>query len=357
MPPRARRPLPAHARPGDLGRQRDLRPRARARAGAHRRATSTWPSCRRSRRTRATGSRRSSPTTTRARRRPSAGFARWAAATLRPAPLRSLLEGVDVVHYPLTVPVPRPTGPHVITLLDVQHLDLPELFSRGERLFRKLAYDRAARGAAEVIVISEFVRGAGRRAARSRPRARPRGVARRRSRALHAGARGRARAAAAVPRPAVAAQEPRAAARGVRARSAGGGRSSASCSPGSATTGARCRRASRRAPSRARSSSSSTGARPASSSRASTRDSACRPSRRWRVAALLPPRRPARCPRCAAMPPSSSTRSTPRRSPRAIDEALDALRRAERSEGCDGRRRSRGTRRPARTTGSTRTFS
>jgi len=79
-------------------------------------------------------------------------------AALRPAQLRSLLNGVDVVHYPLTIPLPRPTQPHVITLLDVQHLDLPELFSRGERLFRKLAYDRAARRATEVIVISEFVR-------------------------------------------------------------------------------------------------------------------------------------------------------------------------------------------------------
>ena len=53
---------------------------------------------------------------------------------------------------------PRPDAPHVITLLDVQHLDLPELFSRGERLFRTVAYDRAARRATEVIVISEFVR-------------------------------------------------------------------------------------------------------------------------------------------------------------------------------------------------------
>jgi glycosyltransferase involved in cell wall biosynthesis len=79
-------------------------------------------------------------------------------ATLRPGGLRALLQGADVVHYPLTVPVPRPSGPHVITLLDVQHLDLPELFSRGERLFRKLAYDRASRQATEVIVISEFVR-------------------------------------------------------------------------------------------------------------------------------------------------------------------------------------------------------
>ncbi len=79
-------------------------------------------------------------------------------ATLRPSRLLSLLGDVDVVHFPLTVPVPRPTERHVITLLDVQHLDLPGLFPRAERLFRKLAYDRASRKATEVIVISEFVR-------------------------------------------------------------------------------------------------------------------------------------------------------------------------------------------------------
>jgi glycosyltransferase involved in cell wall biosynthesis len=79
-------------------------------------------------------------------------------ATVRPAPLRSLLTTADLVHYPLTVPLPRPEGPHVLTLLDVQHLDLPHLFSRAERHFRRFAYDRAARRATEVIVISEFAR-------------------------------------------------------------------------------------------------------------------------------------------------------------------------------------------------------
>ena len=81
------------------------------------------------------------------------------AAALRPASLRALLGEVDVVHFPLTVPVPRMAQPNVVTLHDVQHLDLPDLFSRGERLFRRLAYDRTARRAARVIVVSEFVRG------------------------------------------------------------------------------------------------------------------------------------------------------------------------------------------------------
>jgi glycosyltransferase involved in cell wall biosynthesis len=79
-------------------------------------------------------------------------------ATLRPGRLREHVERADVVHYPLTVPIPRTGRPTVLTLLDVQHLDLPELFPRGERLFRLLAYDRAARLATHVIVISEWVR-------------------------------------------------------------------------------------------------------------------------------------------------------------------------------------------------------
>jgi len=79
------------------------------------------------------------------------------AAWARPGALRRFAERADVVHYPLTVPVPPAARPTVLTLLDVQHLDLPELFPRGERLFRRLAYDRAARGADHVVVISEWV--------------------------------------------------------------------------------------------------------------------------------------------------------------------------------------------------------
>ena len=79
-------------------------------------------------------------------------------ATLRPPDLQRLAGDVDVMHYPLTVPIPRPSTPYATTLLDVQHLDMPELFARGERLFRRAAYDRTARRASAVIVISEFVR-------------------------------------------------------------------------------------------------------------------------------------------------------------------------------------------------------
>ncbi len=67
-------------------------------------------------------------------------------------------EPVGAAHYPLTVRVPRLDVPYAVTLHDVQHLDLPQLFSRGERLWRTVAYRRSARGARIVIVPSEFVR-------------------------------------------------------------------------------------------------------------------------------------------------------------------------------------------------------
>lgn len=68
------------------------------------------------------------------------------------------LADAELVHYPLTVPVPRTRAQTVLTLHDVQHRDLPHLFSRGERAYRVLAYDRPAKRTDGVIVLSEFVR-------------------------------------------------------------------------------------------------------------------------------------------------------------------------------------------------------
>lgn len=77
------------------------------------------------------------------------------------ADVRRPVSRADVVHYPLTVPVPlRPRStPMVQTVLDVQHHDLAELFSRPERAYRALVYDRPARHADVVVTISEFCRG------------------------------------------------------------------------------------------------------------------------------------------------------------------------------------------------------
>ncbi|MEA2154422.1 MAG: hypothetical protein QOE11_562 [Solirubrobacteraceae bacterium] len=65
----------------------------------------------------------------------------------------------DLVHYPVTVPVPRIRGtPRVVSLLDVQHHELPHLFSPLERRLRAWAYDAAAREADLVLTISEHAR-------------------------------------------------------------------------------------------------------------------------------------------------------------------------------------------------------
>lgn len=67
--------------------------------------------------------------------------------------------GFDVVHYPATVPVPRVRGvPRIVSLLDVQHHELPSMFSALERRLRVWAYDGAARDADLVLTISEHAR-------------------------------------------------------------------------------------------------------------------------------------------------------------------------------------------------------
>jgi glycosyltransferase involved in cell wall biosynthesis len=81
-----------------------------------------------------------------------------AVTTVRPGSARRRLAGCDVVHYPLTVPLPTVRQPTVVTLHDVQHVDLAPLFSRAQRAWRRRTYDRAAAEAAAVVVVSEFVR-------------------------------------------------------------------------------------------------------------------------------------------------------------------------------------------------------
>ena len=79
-------------------------------------------------------------------------------AALRPGLLQALLRDADVVHYPLTLRIPPVERPTVVTLHDVQHLDLPHLFGRGERAFRGVAWHRSIRSADRVVVPSAFVR-------------------------------------------------------------------------------------------------------------------------------------------------------------------------------------------------------
>lgn len=65
---------------------------------------------------------------------------------------------VDVVHYPVTVPIPRSPRPTVVTVHDLQHHDLPQFFSRSERAYRRWAYDGAALSATMVVATSEHTR-------------------------------------------------------------------------------------------------------------------------------------------------------------------------------------------------------
>jgi len=85
-------------------------------------------------------------------------LAAMAAAAARPGPLRARLREARVVHYPLTLRIPTVDAPGVVTLHDLQHLDLPAMFPRSERLFRQVAWHPSIRGADRVIVISDFVR-------------------------------------------------------------------------------------------------------------------------------------------------------------------------------------------------------
>lgn len=81
-----------------------------------------------------------------------------ASGLLRRRALARYADQSKVLHYPFTMRLPAPSRHQrdVVSLLDVQHRDLPELFSRAERLYRSWAYDAAARHAGAVITISEF---------------------------------------------------------------------------------------------------------------------------------------------------------------------------------------------------------
>jgi glycosyltransferase involved in cell wall biosynthesis len=79
-------------------------------------------------------------------------------AIARAAAVRGVVTMGNVVHYPLTIALPRTSRPTVVTLHDTLHLDLPSLVPHSTRLFRRLAYDASARRADRVIVPSSFVR-------------------------------------------------------------------------------------------------------------------------------------------------------------------------------------------------------
>ena len=81
-------------------------------------------------------------------------------ATLRPGAIRRRLDGADAVHFPLSVMIPRvERPPAVASVLDLQHEELPEFFSRWERAYRKLVYGWTVRKSRLVITISHHAAG------------------------------------------------------------------------------------------------------------------------------------------------------------------------------------------------------
>jgi glycosyltransferase involved in cell wall biosynthesis len=70
--------------------------------------------------------------------------------------LRRRLAGLEVVHFPLTVMIPRVTTlPAVTSVLDLQHEFLPEFFSRAELAYRRAVYGWSIRKSRLVVTISE----------------------------------------------------------------------------------------------------------------------------------------------------------------------------------------------------------
>lgn len=61
-----------------------------------------------------------------------------------------------VVHYPLTLGVPRVRTSTVLSLHDVQHHDLPQHFSHAARAWRRMFYDGPARRATLVHTLSRY---------------------------------------------------------------------------------------------------------------------------------------------------------------------------------------------------------
>lgn len=87
-------------------------------------------------------------------------LAAMATAGLAPGRIaRAVPSGLDLLHHPVTVPIPRLSGvPTVTTVYDLQHREMPDLFSRPERMYRRWAYEGAARKADLVLTTSEYSR-------------------------------------------------------------------------------------------------------------------------------------------------------------------------------------------------------
>jgi glycosyltransferase involved in cell wall biosynthesis len=76
-------------------------------------------------------------------------------ASLAGGRVRRRFAGLDAIHFPLSVMIPRVSSPPAVSsVLDVQHELLPEFFSRSERAYRKAVYGWTVRRSRLVVTIS-----------------------------------------------------------------------------------------------------------------------------------------------------------------------------------------------------------
>ena len=69
--------------------------------------------------------------------------------------IRRRFAGLDAVHFPLTVMIPRVEDrPSVTTVLDIQHEFLPQFFSRAELFYRRRVYGSSIRHSRLIVTIS-----------------------------------------------------------------------------------------------------------------------------------------------------------------------------------------------------------
>ena len=90
-----------------------------------------------------------------------ARMAAMARAALAPGRLRRALRisALDAIHFPFTVMLPSPGGlPAATTVLDLQHEEFPEFFSRAQLLYRRRFYRHPIEQSRIVITISEHAR-------------------------------------------------------------------------------------------------------------------------------------------------------------------------------------------------------
>jgi glycosyltransferase involved in cell wall biosynthesis len=77
-------------------------------------------------------------------------------AAAAPWRLRRRFDGIDALHFPLSVMIPPVSRPPAVTsVLDIQHEFLPQFFSRAEVRYRKVVYGWTVRRSRLVITISE----------------------------------------------------------------------------------------------------------------------------------------------------------------------------------------------------------